>query len=121
MLQEHTEREATMDLHVSFESFLQQAKAMKNNERCTSPEDRSATPEVPENTFKKDLSLNTSTWSTTDTTEEYDLYTIANKLNDVYKDCNKVKILQVYADIIDFIILPKGTYINHSLYNSNKT
>jgi len=52
MLQEHTEREATADLQISFESFLQQTKAMKNSERCTSPEDGFTTPEVPENTFK---------------------------------------------------------------------
>jgi len=55
----------------------------------------------------QDLLLNTSTCSSTDTTEEYDLCAIANKLDEVFKDSNKIKILQLYADMIDIIIISK--------------
>jgi len=80
---------------------------MKNSERWTSPEHGSSTPEMPGNSFKKDSSLNTSTWSSTDSTEEYDLHAIADKLDDVFRHSNKVEILRAYADIIDFIICTK--------------
>jgi len=86
---------------------LEQAMAVDNTDRSTSPHQRSSTPEMPPTSFKKDLPLNTSTWSSTDSTEEYDLHVIADKLDDVFKHCSKVEMLRVYADMIDFIIYAK--------------
>jgi len=73
-------------------------------EESTSQDDRSSTPDMPPTTFTKNTTMNTSTWSSEESTEEYNLPLIAEKLDDAFKRCTKQDIPPLYADMIDFII-----------------